>query len=27
VQVQPLADISSLDSVAALVPKHPRAKP
>ena len=27
VQVQPLADISSLDAVAALVPKHPRAKP
>jgi len=27
VQVQPLADVSSLDAVAALVPKHPRAKP
>ncbi len=27
VQVQPLANIDSLDSVAALVPKHPRAKP
>ena len=27
VQVQPLADISSLDAVAALVPKHPRATP
>jgi rod shape-determining protein MreC len=27
VQIQPLADISSLDAVAALVPKHPRAKP
>jgi rod shape-determining protein MreC len=27
VQVQPLADIGSLDAVAALVPKHPRAKP
>lgn len=27
VQVQPLADLSSLDAVAALVPKHPRAKP
>ncbi|HEY4411561.1 MAG TPA: rod shape-determining protein MreC [Gaiellaceae bacterium] len=27
VQVQPLADISSLDAVAALVPKHARAKP
>jgi len=27
VQVQPLASISSLDAVAALVPKHPRAKP
>ena len=27
VQVQPLSDISSLDAVAALVPKHPRAKP
>jgi len=27
VQVQPLANISSLDAVAALVPKHPRAKP
>jgi rod shape-determining protein MreC len=27
VQVQPLADLSSLDAVAALVPKHPRARP
>jgi len=27
VQVQPLADIASLDAVAALVPKHARAKP
>lgn len=27
VQVQPLADMSSLDAVAALVPKHARAKP
>lgn len=27
VQVQPLADLSSLDAVAALVPKHPRATP
>lgn len=27
VQVQPLADLSSLDAVAALVPKHARAKP
>jgi rod shape-determining protein MreC len=27
VQVQPLASIDSLDAVAALVPKHPRAKP
>ena len=27
VQVQPLADLSSLDAVAALVPKHPRASP
>jgi len=27
VQVQPLSDISSLDAVAALVTKHPRAKP
>jgi rod shape-determining protein MreC len=27
VQVQPLASIGSLDAVAALVPKHPRAKP
>jgi rod shape-determining protein MreC len=27
VQVQPLANIDSLDAVAALVPKHPRAKP
>ena len=27
VEVQPLADLSSMDAVAALVPKHPRAKP
>jgi len=27
VQVQPLANIDSLDAVAALVPKHPRTKP
>jgi len=27
VQVQPLADVSSLDAVAALVPKHPRSTP